>query len=66
MGLGAGLSHSVVYDFCFCDCVEDLSGYHEVTDVFSEDADLNPYVPKERISGTYSNYNYCFWIYPYQ
>ena len=43
------LSQSVVYNFYFWGCVEVLGGYHEITDAFTEVADLNPYVPKELI-----------------
>ena len=64
MRLGAGLSRSVVYDFCFWDFVEVLSGYHEVTDDFARVSDLNIYVTKEHIAGTSPNDHGCFWIYP--
>ena len=32
----------------------------------NEVADLNHYIPKERIYGTSPNYHYCFRIYPCQ
>ena len=51
MRLFAGLSQCLVYYLRFWDCVEIISGYHQVH--------LNTYVPKERISGPYPNDNYC-------
>ena len=46
MILDAGLLRSVVYDLCFCYCVEGLSGYHEVTASFDEVSELNSDVPE--------------------
>ena len=62
MRLDDGLSQSLVYDFYLLYCVEGMCGYLEVIDEFDEVDDLNPYVPKEIIYGTYTNYHYCFWI----
>ena len=63
MILCGGFSRRVVYDFRFWDYVEIMDGYHQVTDAFSEGAELNPYVPKESISGPCPNDNYCLWVY---
>ena len=58
-----GLFRSIVYDFCLWDCVEGMGVHHEVTDAFTEVADLNPYVPKELISGPSPNYHDRLQIY---
>ena len=62
MILDARLSQSVVYDYCFFNCVEGLGVHHEVTDAFTEFSDLNTYVSKERIYEPSPDDHYCFRI----
>ena len=50
MGLGAGLTWSVIYELCFGYCVEGSGGHHEVDDAFAKVAYLNPDVTEEGIA----------------
>ena len=58
--------HSVVYDFCFKNFVEGLDIHYEVTNYFTDVADVNPFVPKELIDGPSQKYQDSFQIYPCQ
>ena len=49
VGLDSGLTHIVVYDFCFWYCIEGSGEYHEVTDDFTEFSDLNIDIPEDFI-----------------
>ena len=44
MILDPGFSQSVINDLCFSNCVKVLGVHHEVTDDFTEAADLYLYV----------------------
>ena len=59
MRLDSGLSWSILYDFCFGDCLEVVGGYHDFNDAFTEVTDLNPYIPKDYIFVPYPYNNYC-------
>ena len=52
----------VVDDLCFGDIVEVLLNGHDVTDAFSEVAELNPDVLEESIYGKSTYDDYHFWV----
>ena len=60
--LDAGLPLNVGCDFYFCYCVKLLGDCHDVTDAFSEVAELNPDVLEESIYGKSTYDDYHFWV----